>query len=108
MSDDILHLLAEQKIRDAIDNGEFDNLPGKGRPLPPDDLSLVPPDKRAAYKLLRNAGQLPVEMDLKKEIAGLELSLKDSESAAERGRLTRKLAEKTTLYNILMERRRRK
>jgi hypothetical protein len=43
MSDDILHLLAEQRIRDAIENGEFDNLPGKGRPLPPDNLTSSPP-----------------------------------------------------------------
>jgi len=108
MSDDILHILAEQRILEAIENGEFDNLPGKGRPLPPDNLSLVPPDRRAAYKVLRNAGQLPVEMDLKKEIAALEQAVKNSAPGEERVRLSRKLTEKTTFFNILMEKRRRK
>lgn len=107
MSDDILHLLAEQRILTALENGEFDNLPGKGKPLPADDLSLVPPDRRTAYKLLRNAGQLPVEMDLKKEIAVLETKLKKGGPTAEISRLRRKLTEKTTLFNILMEKRRR-
>jgi hypothetical protein len=107
MSDDILHLLAEQRIRDAIENGEFDDLPGKGKPLPPDNLSLVPADRRAAYKILRNAGQLPVEMDLKKEIAALEQTL-PSATDEEKPRIKRKLTEKTTLLNILMEKNRRR
>jgi hypothetical protein len=108
MSHDILHILAEQKIREALENGEFDDLPGKGRPLPPDDLALVPPARRAAYKILRNAGQLPVEMDLKKEIAALEQTVRDCAPGEERDRLSRKLTERTTLFNILMEKRRRK
>ncbi len=108
MSYDILHILAEQRIREALENGEFDDLPGKGRPLPPDDLSLVPPDRRAAYKVLRNAGQLPVEMDLKKEIAALEQAVKKSPPGEERDRLNRKLIERTTFFNILMEKQRRK
>ncbi len=108
MSDDILFVLAEHKIKTAMENGEFDNLPGKGRPLPPDNLSLVPPDKRAAYKVLRNAGQLPVEMDIKKEIAALQQAVAASAPGEERDRLSRKLAEKTTLFNILMEKHRRK
>jgi hypothetical protein len=108
MGDDILRILAEHKIQTAIENGEFDNLPGKGRPLPPDNLSLVPADKRAAYKILRNAGQLPVEMDLKKEISALEEAVAASAPGEERSRLNRKLSEKTTIFNILMEKNRRK
>ncbi len=108
MSDDILHILAERRIVEALENGEFDNLPGKGKPLPPDNLALVPADRRAAYKVLRNAGQLPVELDLKKEITALEQALADCAPGEERSRLSRKLAEKTTLFNILMEKHRRK
>lgn len=108
MSGDILHILAEQRIREALENGEFDNLPGKGKPLPPDNLGLVPADRRAAYKILRNAGQLPVEIDLKKEIATLEQALADSAPGEERRLISRKISEKNLLYNILMEKLRRK
>lgn len=108
MGDDILHILAERRILEALDNGEFDNLPGKGKPLPPDNLALVPADRRAAYKILRNSGQLPVEIDLKKEIAALEQALADCGPGDERSRLSRKLAEKTTMFHILMEKHRRK
>ncbi|MDR7867858.1 MAG: DUF1992 domain-containing protein [Sporomusaceae bacterium] len=108
MSDDILHILAERRILAAIEDGEFDNLPGKGKPLPPDNLALVPADRRAAYKILRNAGQLPVELDLKKEIVTLEQAVAACAPGEERSRLSRKLTEKTTLFNILMEKHRRK
>ncbi|MDT8900809.1 DUF1992 domain-containing protein [Anaeroselena agilis] len=108
MSDDILHLLAEQRILAALENGEFDNLPGKGKPLPPENLAFVPSDRRAAYKILRNAGQLPVEMDLKKEITALEQSLADNPPGEQRRLISRKLNEKTTIFNILMEKQRRK
>lgn len=107
MVDDAIRLLAEQRIKDALENGEFDNLPGKGRPLRFADTSLVPPDQRIAYKILSNAGMLPVEMDLKKEIIDLEQAARTAEGD-EKHRLTRKLTEKTLQYNIIMDTRRRK
>lgn len=64
--------IAEQKIREAIRNGEFDNLPGKGKPLSLEDLSHIPEELRASYIILKNAGILPEEMQLEKEIISLE------------------------------------
>ena len=58
---------AERYIIDAQQNGELDNLPGSGKPLQLDDDSLVPPDLRAGYRLLRNAGYLPVELQDRQE-----------------------------------------
>jgi hypothetical protein len=63
--------LAEEKIREAMDQGLFDNLPGKGKPLPLDDDSIVPEDMRLAFKILKNAGCLPIEMEVRKEIYSL-------------------------------------
>ena len=51
--------IAEQKIREAQERGEFDNLPGRGRPLELDDDAGVPDDMRMAYKILKNAGVVP-------------------------------------------------
>ncbi|MEE8304749.1 MAG: DUF1992 domain-containing protein, partial [Candidatus Tectomicrobia bacterium] len=68
---DMLVKIAEQKIRKAIERGEFDNLGYQGKPLKLDDLSGVPEPLRMGYRLLKNAGVLPPEMALKKEIVGL-------------------------------------
>ena len=47
---DILSKIAEQKIREAQERGEFDDLPGKGKPLDLEDLSGVPEEMRMAYR----------------------------------------------------------
>ena len=44
--------LAENRILEAIEAGEFDNLEGKGQPLNLDDDSHIPPELRMAYKIL--------------------------------------------------------
>lgn len=108
MYDDIIGLLAEQRIVDAMEAGEFDNLPGKGRPLPRDAAAALPAEERVGYKLLKNAGLLPMEMGLKKEISELERAVRSETRAGEKQRLARKLDEKTTYFNLLMEKRRRK
>ena len=46
--------LAESRIRSAIEAGEFDDLPGHGKPLPPDALARVPADLRMGLRILRN------------------------------------------------------
>jgi hypothetical protein len=100
--------LAEQKILEAIKNGEFDNLPGKGQPLNLDDLRNVPPELRMEYKVLKNAGLLPEEMDIRKEITVLEKLLANCQDDDKKAHLRQQLAEKTIMYNIMMEKRRHK
>jgi len=65
---DWLEKLADERIREAMERGEFDGLPLAGKPLPPDANAFVPEDLRIAYKLLKDAGFLPPEM--KRESAG--------------------------------------
>lgn len=55
----IFDKLAEERIREAIDRGDFDDLPGKGKPLDLEDDRHLPDDLRLAYKILKNAGCLP-------------------------------------------------
>jgi hypothetical protein len=64
--------LAERYIQEAQERGDFDNLPGEGKPLMLDDGSLVPEDLRAGYRLLKNAGFLPPELQLNSEIKEVE------------------------------------
>lgn len=72
---EILTQLAEGRIAEAMARGEFDHLPGRGKPLPRDDDGLVSPDLRMAYRILKNAGVVPREIELRKEIADIETLL---------------------------------
>jgi Domain of unknown function (DUF1992) len=64
--------LAENRIREAIEAGEFDNLKGKGQPLNLEDDSHIPPELRMAYKILKNADCLPLELEMRKEVVQLQ------------------------------------
>lgn len=68
----LIDQIAERTIQAAQERGEFDNLPGVGKPLILEDDSLVPEDLRAGYRLLKNAGYLPPELQLHGEIHEIE------------------------------------
>ena len=72
-------------------NGEFDNLPGKGKPLKLEDLSNIPEELRLAYKVLKNAGFLPPEVELLKEIKTVEDLLDHMEEEEHRVRQIKRL-----------------
>lgn len=84
-------ILAEERIREAQDRGEFDNLPGQGRPLQLEDDSHVPQELRMAYKLLRNGGYLPPEIEKRKEIDSLLDLLENCRDERDRVRQMRRL-----------------
>ena len=68
----MLDFLAERRIAEAIANGELEELPGEGRPLDLEDDALVPEALRLAYRILKNAGFVPPEVQTLNEIAELE------------------------------------
>jgi hypothetical protein len=68
----IFELIAERRIAEAVARGELDNLPGAGRPLDLDDDPLVPEDLRLAFRILKNAGFVPSEVQSRGEIRALE------------------------------------
>ncbi|NEX20531.1 DUF1992 domain-containing protein [Thiorhodococcus mannitoliphagus] len=72
---DIIDQLAEQHIKAAIERGELSGLSGEGRPLPDEDLSMVPEHLRAGYRLLKNAGYLPPELETLRAIKDTEALL---------------------------------
>jgi hypothetical protein len=79
--------IAERRIREAQDRGDFDNLPGSGAPLALDDDPLVPEDLRVAYRLLRNAGFIPPELAPHREIRDLQQLLQAADTDGERRHL---------------------
>ena len=83
--------IAEQRIREAVERGDLDDLPGKGKPLVFEDDSHIPEDLRMAYKILKNAGMTPPEITLRKEISKVEGLLAGTTDTREKYRQIKKL-----------------
>lgn len=82
--------LAEQKIAEAIKRGELNDLPGMGKPLNLDDDAMVPEELRAGFRLLKNAGYLPPDMQLRKELESVEALIAQACSQEERHKLSKR------------------
>ena len=93
--------LAEQRILEAQRRGEFDDLPGKGKPLVLEDLSWVPDELRIGYMVLKNAHVLPPEAELLKDIHTLEDLLKHVEDEGQRKALAKSLQWKIIRLDLL-------
>ena len=96
--------LAEQRILEAQRAGAFDNLPGKGNPLELEDLSWVPEDLRIGYHVLKNAGVLPPEAQLLKDVHTLEDLLKHVQDEGERAALAKSIQWKMIRLDMLKRR----
>jgi len=99
---------ADEKIKEAIANGDFDNLPGKGKPLDLDAYFGTPEHLRMGYSILKSAGIIPEEIELLKQIEGLKKSLDSCTSQIEKRAIQQQLSEKITHFSIRMERYREK
>ncbi|MFH2104192.1 MAG: DUF1992 domain-containing protein [Chloroflexota bacterium] len=91
-------------IQEAIARGEFDNLPGKGKPVDLSDYFNTPEEVRLAYSVLKSADVLPEEAEILKEITILreELSLCGDETL--RLRIRQAIDTRLLKFNLLMER----
>lgn len=83
--------IVEERIRKAQKRGDFENLPGSGKPLTFQDGCFVPEELRLAYKILKNADWIPPEIELKNQIKQTEDLLAGMEETSEKYRLLKKL-----------------
>ena len=83
--------IVEERILKAQKKGEFENLSGAGKPLAFENDHFVPEELRLAYKILKNADCLPVEIELKKEIKQTEDLLAGMRETSEKYRILKKL-----------------
>jgi hypothetical protein len=88
---DIVDQIVERKIAEAVERGDFDDLPGAGRPLEIEEDLLVPAELRVAYRLLKNAGYVPDEVKLFAEIRSAEQLLMQASAEEERVAATARL-----------------
>ena len=96
--------LAENRIRQAMDEGAFDELPNAGQPLDLEEYFRTPADLRMAYSVLKSARCAPVEVEIMKEVARLREAIA-SAGDVERAALQRTLNERQMQLAMMLERR---
>jgi len=102
-----LHEIAEAKIREALEAGAFDDLPGQGQPLVFDEPTGVAPELRAAYSLLKGANCLPEELELRQHLVRLRDLIAATDDEHLLADLHRERTSAQIRYELLLERRQR-
>jgi len=98
----------EERIRKAIEAGDFDDLKGHGEPLDLTAYFNTPEDLRLAYSLLKSNEFVPEEVEMLKEIASLKEQIAVCANDDQRSALTRKLNERNLALAIALEKYKRK
>ncbi|AET69522.1 protein of unknown function (DUF1992) [Desulfosporosinus orientis DSM 765] len=105
---DIFKQLAEDRIQQAMRNGEFDNLPSRGKPINLDYWASLPQEIRAGYMVLKNGGFVPEEVQLLKEINEFQEQLASCTEPEFKVTVTKKLQETQLKYDLILELKKRK
>ncbi|MEW6162384.1 MAG: DnaJ family domain-containing protein [Nitrospirota bacterium] len=98
---DIFTRIAERRIIEAMESGEFDNLEGKGKPIDFEDETWIPEDLRIAYRILKNAGCIPPEIELRNEVVNLSALINTIDDDKERLKKLRVLNFKLLKLNMM-------
>lgn len=88
----IFQYIAEQRIQEAYEKGEFDNLRGYGKPIDNSTYFSVLAEERMAVHIMKNAGIVPEEIRFRKRIYELKLLLKSTVEQKERDTLLKEIA----------------
>ncbi len=99
--------IVEAILKEAMERGEFDNLPGKGRLIDLTEYFETPEEVRLAYSILKNAGMTSREVDLLKEIAELKQRLEAAREEGKKQEITRQIRQKQVEFSLIMERQKR-
>lgn len=104
---DVLERLAERRILQAQAEGAFDNLPGAGKPLPPDPFAGLPDEIRLAARVLAMCGCAPQEVGILRDLNQARQRLHEPGTKEEKDRRFREYCEAELRYNVAMDRHRR-
>ena len=95
--------LVEARIRKAMADGEFDNLPGKGKPIDLSKYYGVPEHLRIAYHMMKDSGYIPEEVRLKKEMEILKEKIRQCKSEEKKQSLMKELTDISQQFHFHME-----
>lgn len=93
----------DEQISKAIDAGEFDNLPGKGKPVDLRAYFETPEHLRMAYSILKSNDFAPQEVEVLKEIDALRKRLESCSDEEEQERLKKEISDKKLAFDLLIE-----
>ena len=99
--------IVEAIIKDAMERGEFDDLPGKGKPIDLTEYFDTPEEVRLANSMLKNAGMTPREVDLLKEIAELKQVLAALVDEKKKREIAKQIQQKQVEFSLMLERQKR-
>jgi DnaJ-like protein len=99
--------IVEALIKEALERGEFDNLPGKGKPIDLTEYFETPEEVRLANSVLKNAGITSHEVDLLKEIADLKQILAALLDEKKKQEIEKQIQQKQVEFSLLLERQKR-
>jgi hypothetical protein len=99
--------IVEALIKEAQERGEFDNLPGKGKPIDLSSYFETPEEVRLAQSVLKNAGMTSPEVEILKEIAELRQVQGTIADEAKKQEIRKRIEQKQMEFNLMMERQKR-
>lgn len=99
--------MVEAIIKEAMERGEFDDLPGKGKPIDLTEYFETPEDVRMANSVLKNAGMTSREVDLLKEIAELKQVLTAVLDEKKKQEIEQQIQQKQVEFSLMLERQKR-
>lgn len=95
--------LVENKIREAMEKGEFDNLPGQGKPLDLTAYFNTPSDLRLGFALLKGAKFVPLEVELRRELERLTEQFAECVDERQRAALKQEIESQTLKLNLMTD-----
>jgi len=93
---------------EAMERGEFDNLPGQGKPIDLTEYFETPEELRLAHSMLKNAGITSREVDLLKEIAELKQLHGAVLDEKKKQEIEQKIQQKQVEFSLMMEQQKRR
>ena len=99
--------LVEAFIKEAQERGEFENLPGKGKPIDLTTYFETPEDVRVAQSVLKNAGITSPEVELLNEIARLKQLFAGLADENKKLEIQKQIRDKQIEFDLMMERQKR-
>jgi DnaJ-like protein len=94
--------IVEAWIREAQERGEFENLPGKGKPIDLTSYFEMPEDIRVAQSVLKNAGMTSPEVQLLNEIAELKQLLSTVVAEEKKKEIQKQIQHKEIEFSLMI------
>jgi hypothetical protein len=98
----------DQMIKDAIARGDFDDLPGAGKPLDLTAYFSTPEDVRMGYSILKSNDFVPEEIERMREITELREKIRMSVDTGEKLALEKELRERSLALSLILEKNKRR